>query len=152
MDIYQELSLELNKCSRYYDLMNTLPERIMEEILKFQTDDQSEGSLIMKRVLGYVSENYDKPLKLEDVAEQVYISPAYLGIIFKKETGKNFTTYLTDLRMKKAKELLLDVRININEVTYKVGYNNVRYFSRIFKENVGISPKEYRKIHANRIY
>ncbi len=54
--------------------------------------------------------------------------------------------------MEKAKELLLDVRININEITYKVGYHNVRYFSRTFKEYVGITPKEYRKIHANRKY
>ncbi|WP_411336796.1 helix-turn-helix transcriptional regulator [Ruminococcus gauvreauii] len=121
-------------------------------MLKFRKDEQSEGSLIMKRVLEYISQNYDKQLKLEEAAEQVYITPAYLGIIFKKETGKNFTAYLTDLRMEKAKELLLDVRININEITYKVGYHNVRYFSRTFKEYVGITPKEYRKIHANRKY
>ena len=152
MDTYQELTAELNKCSRYYDILNLLPEKLTAGIIKYQKDDDTEGSLIMKRVLEYISGNFDKPLKLEDAAEQVYISPAYLGIMFKKETGKNFTTYLTDLRMKRAKELLLDVRINVNEISYKVGYNNVRYFSRIFKENVGVTPKEYRKIHANRIY
>lgn len=152
MDIYQELSTELNKCSRYCDIISFLPEKMTAGMLKFRKDEQSEGSLIMKRVLEYISQNYDKQLKLEEAAEQVYITPAYLGIIFKKETGKNFTAYLTDLRMEKAKELLLDVRININEITYKVGYHNVRYFSRTFKEYVGITPKEYRKIHANRKY
>lgn len=152
MDIYQELSIELGRYSRSIDVINSLPEKIVSAMQQFQKDEQSEGALIMKRVLEYVSDNYDKPLKLEQVAQQVYITPAYLGIIFKKETGKNFTAYLTDLRMEKAKELLLDVRININEITFKVGYNNVRYFSRIFKENVGITPKEYRKIHAGRMY
>ena len=149
---YQDLLLELDKCSRVCDITETLAEKMVEGMLKFQEDEQSEGSIIMKRILDYIGQNYYKQLKLEDVAEQVYITPAYLGIIFKKETGENFTTYLTELRMRKAKELLLDVRININEIAYKVGYNNVRYFSRIFKENVGITPKEYRKIHANRNY
>lgn len=149
---YQDLLSELDKCSRACDITDTLAEKMAEGMMKFQKDEQSEGSIIMKRILDYIGQNYDKQLKLEDVAEQVYITPAYLGIIFKKETGENFTVYLTELRMKKAKELLLDVRMNINEIAYKVGYNNVRYFSRVFKENVGITPKEYRKIHANRNY
>lgn len=152
MDVYQELSLELNNCSRYSEIADGLPEKMAAGMLKFRREDQPGGSLIMKRILEYISQNYDKQLRLEEVAEQVFITPAYLGIIFKKETGKNFTAYLTELRMEKAKELLLDVRININEITYKVGYNNVRYFSRTFKEYVGITPKEYRRIHANRIY
>ena len=152
MDLYQELLVELSRCSRYSDIVSSLPEKMTAGILKFRKDEQSEGSLIMKRVLEYISQNYDKQLKLEEAAEQVFITPAYLGIIFKKETGKNFTAYLTELRMEKAKELLLDVRININEITYKVGYHNVRYFSRTFKEYVGITPKEYRRIHADRIY
>ena len=152
MDVYQELSLELNNCSRYSEIVDGLPEKMAAGMLKFRREDQPGGSLIMNRILEYISRNYDKQLRLEEVAEQVFITPAYLGIIFKKETGKNFTAYLTELRMEKAKELLLDVRININEITYKVGYNNVRYFSRTFKEYVGITPKEYRRIHANRIY
>lgn len=152
MDVYQELSLELNNCSRYSEIVDGLPEKMAAGMLKFRREDQPGGSLIMNRILEYISRNYDKQLRLEEVAEQVFITPAYLGIIFQKETGKNFTAYLTELRMEKAKELLLDVRININEITYKVGYNNVRYFSRTFKEYVGITPKEYRRIHANRIY
>lgn len=152
MDIYRKISLELDKATRVRDITRTFAENLVLEMVEFQKKDLSGDSAIMKRIKEYISCNFDKELRLDDVAEQVYITPAYLGILFKKETGKNFTTYVTELRMQRAKELLMDVRVNINEIAYRIGYQNVRYFSRTFKEHVGITPKEYRKIHANRIY
>lgn len=96
----------------------------------------------------YVEENYSKPIRLEDVAEQVELNPVYFSNVFKKETGQNFTDYLTDYRLKMAKELLQNTNDSINEIAEKVGYQDTRYFSKLFKKNVGIKPSEYRKIYG----
>ncbi len=152
MDIYRKHRGELESYFRTEDLLREMPDHIVNDIQEFQKENSPETSGIMRHCLSYIEDNFQKQLRLEDVAEQVYISPAYLGVLFKKETGENFTSFLTDVRIRKAKELLLDERINIGEIGYQVGYGNSRYFSRIFKETVGITPKEYRKIHAKRIY
>lgn len=96
----------------------------------------------------YVEENYSKAIRLEDVAEQVELNPVYFSNVFKKETGQNFTDYLTDYRMKAAKELLQNTNDSINEIAEKVGYQDTRYFSKLFKKNIGIKPSEYRKIYG----
>ena len=83
------------------------------------------------------------------MAEQIYLATSYFGVLFKKETGESFSSYLTLVRMEKAKELLHDTRYNIAEVAAAVGYTDKRYFSRLFKEQVGVTPKEYRKIYGS---
>jgi len=85
-------------------------------------------------------------LRLEDAADKVFLSPAYLGILFKQETGQNFSDYLIAVRIEKAKEMLKDIRYNINEIAKNVGYKDTRYFSKLFKNIEGINPSKYRQI------
>lgn len=92
-------------------------------------------------------QNYQRPLKLEDVAAKVYLNPHYFGILFKKEVGINFGDFIISLRIEEAKRLLLDVDLSISEIVYRVGYNDVRYFGRLFKKQVGITPSKFRKLH-----
>ncbi|MGI6010035.1 MAG: response regulator transcription factor [Ruminococcus sp.] len=113
-----------------------------------ETADNQENRQI-QMAKSYIGEHYNENLKLEDVAEQVYLAPTYLGVLFKKETGESFSSYLTIVRMEKAKELLHDVKYNIAEIANAVGYSDKRYFSKLFKEQVGVTPKEYRKIYGN---
>lgn len=147
-------SLYLQYCDaldHYYvpsDLTHALPSLLCSSLRKEQESTDSENSKVMQTALAYIHENYNKNIQLEDVAEQVYLSSAYFGILFKKETGENFSSYLTNLRMEKAKELLKQIDQNISEIAYQVGYANKRYFSRIFKKNVGVTPQEFRKIHG----
>ena len=72
------------------------------------------------------------------------MSPSHLSFIFKKEVGTTFINYLTDLRIKKAKQLLSSTDLMVYEVSTNVGYENYAYFSTVFKKSVGLSPKEYR--------
>ena len=96
----------------------------------------------------YIAMNYNKHIQLEDVARQVYLNPAYFGIFFKKETGVNFSEYLTGVRMDAAKEMLKDKKLSIADIAGHVGYKDTRYFSKMFKKHTGIKPSEYRKIYG----
>ncbi|EOS77641.1 hypothetical protein C819_00751 [Lachnospiraceae bacterium 10-1] len=96
----------------------------------------------------YVEENYAKQIHLEDVASYVNLNPVYFSNVFKRETGENFTDYLTNYRMKIARELLCATNDSMNEIAEKTGYQDARYFSKLFKKSVGIKPSEYRKIYG----
>lgn len=90
----------------------------------------------------YIHENYMNEITLGDLADQVFISRNHLAIIFKNMTGETFNTYLTRVRIEKAKELLLERKMLVYEVAEKVGYKNVPYFSTLFKKYTGMNPTE----------
>lgn len=102
----------------------------------------------VRLAFAYVEENYAKQIHLEDVAMHVDLNPVYFSNVFKKETGENFTDYLTGYRMKIARELLRNTNDSIREISEKTGYQDTRYFSKLFKKSVGIKPTEYRKIYG----
>lgn len=93
----------------------------------------------------YLENHYSEDISLEDVAEQVNISPQYFSKLIKKTTGFNFIDWLSMLRVKKAKELLTNSNLTVKEVCFMVGYKDPNYFSRIFKKRIGITPSEYVK-------
>ena len=73
------------------------------------------------------------------------LTQEYLGTQFHKELGENFSTYIRNYRLAKAKEMLIGTQLRQYEITEKVGYADAKYFARVFKECVGMSPAEYRK-------
>ena len=93
----------------------------------------------------YLEAHYAEDISLENVAEQVNISPQYFSKLIKKTTGFNFIDWLSMLRVKKAKELLTNSNLTVKEVCFMVGYKDPNYFSRIFKKRIGITPSEYVK-------
>lgn len=93
----------------------------------------------------YIIENYNKDIDLSMVAKFVNQSENYFSYMFKKETGENFIDYLNNIRIKKAKELLLNHDYKVYEVADIVGYNSISYFIKIFKKTAGCSPNEYKK-------
>lgn len=97
----------------------------------------------------YLEAHYSEEISLENIAEQVNISPQYFSKLIKKNTGFNFIDWLSMLRVKKAKELLTNSNYTVKEVCFMVGYKDPNYFSRIFKKRIGITPSEYIK---NRTY
>ncbi|MNG23471.1 HTH-type transcriptional regulator YesS [compost metagenome] len=82
---------------------------------------------------------------MEDLSKQLYLSRNYLNRMFKKATGETFTNYLIRLRLEKAKVLLAEGKYMIYEISEKVGYKNVAYFSSIFKKHFGMNPSELGK-------
>lgn len=112
--------------------------------------EQKQADLERKPILDtieYVKANYGQKILLEDVAEKFGFHPNYFSEIFKKETGKNFSVYLLEVRMEAAKKLLRDSKETIYEVASQVGYKDSKFFSQQFTKVVGIKPTEYRRLY-----
>ncbi|WP_239619110.1 response regulator [Cohnella mopanensis] len=101
---------------------------------------------IISLALKYIEENYQKDLSLSDIASIVYVTPNYLSRIFKEEVGINFTGWLNQFRVEKAKDLLKDAGAKTYSVANQVGYKDYKYFSHVFKKYTGYSPSEYKDI------
>lgn len=136
----------LYNCYHISQMNQFLLDYITQVFDVYEQSIQNTDSKMIQVVKAYIHEHYMEKLELEDTAGQVYLSPSYLGILFKQQTGQNYTDYVTDVRIEKAKEFLRNVDLSITEVAFAVGYKDVRYFSKTFKKKVGITPKEYRKI------
>ena len=99
---------------------------------------------IVWQVKNYINENYDKELSLELLGQLVNLHPVYMSKIFKEVTDINLSSYITDVRMQKAAELLEQTNLQVQEVMKQIGYQKSQYFSKRFKEKFGVTPKEYR--------
>jgi two-component system response regulator YesN len=83
-------------------------------------------------------------LSLVDIASRVNLSPSHFSTIFSQETHQTFKDYLTEIRIRKAKELLRTTVLRATDISCQVGYNDPHYFSFTFKKNTGLSPTEFR--------
>lgn len=105
--------------------------------------DTGDETLIDK-VLRYVKRYHTCNITLDDICEQFSCSRFYISHVFKKTTQKTFREYLTALRIEDAKSLLRHSELSITEIAFSVGFNDSNYFSSVFKEHVGLSPRAYR--------
>jgi AraC-like DNA-binding protein len=123
------------------------------EILNLLTQWQT-GNLVysnvrkVEQVINYMTENYVKPITLSELAKHINISKSYLDSMFKSITGKSPINYLIDIRLHKAKGLLLDGH-KVSDVAEEVGFNDLYYFSKCFKKYEGVSPKQFKHIAFN---
>ena len=105
----------------------------------------SSGENVLDEVLYYIHHNYRENLKLENIAPLFGYSSSYLGKVFNKKLGINFNSYVDQVRIDEAKQLLGQNQLKVYEIAEQVGYSNVDYFHKKFKKYVGTSPAEYRK-------
>ena len=94
----------------------------------------------------WIEAHTEQPCTLQEVSDHVRISPTYLSTVFKEETGVNFKDYVTEVKMARARSLLTNGDEKINAVAQMVGYQDVKYFSRLFEKIVGLKPAQYRKL------
>jgi len=102
-------------------------------------------SLAVKKAQSMIHEFYADGITLNEIADRLNLTQEYLGAQFHKELGEHFSTYIRNYRLSKAKELLIGTQLKQYEIAKKVGYADAKYFARVFKECVGLSPAEYRK-------
>lgn len=106
----------------------------------------NSASLLIDKAKEYVEANYsDCDLSVENLSNELHVSPTYFSTIFKRETGSNFIAYLTDIRLEKAIKFLNTTDDKSYIIAEKVGYSEPNYFSYVFKKKYGVSPSKYRK-------
>jgi len=92
----------------------------------------------------YINTHYMEKLTLNELSKQYYFNSNYLCLLFKKHLNTSFSNYIFEIRMEKAKELLLDYRYSVSDVAQKVGYSEYSYFNRSFKKYFGITPSAFK--------
>jgi len=117
--------------------------------LVYSTQDNKRVSQI-KPAIDYIRQHYNESFSLEDVAKAAHLSVSRLSHIFKEQTGLTIIDYLTNVRIEYAKELLISTNKNCTEICFESGYNDQSYFTRTFKEIVGVPPKQFREMNRRK--
>lgn len=143
----KRLEAEIDRLYSCQDILQILDvtEENIQEFEEYVKGSMNESRNEVASVKNYIYQHYDEDLSLETLAEKVYLSSGYLSFIFKKETGMNLNRFIRVVRMEKAKELLCGTDMKVAQVSEKVGFANVSYFCRSFREYYGKSPESYRK-------
>lgn len=109
----------------------------------------TKNSKTINKIRAIIQEGYARELPISRIAEEVFLTPNYISLIFKKETGETITDYITKIRINKAMELLHTTDLKVMEISEQVGYENPHYFSTVFKKTVGVHPLKYRSDKGN---
>ncbi len=118
---------------------------LSESLLSKRRKMQGRGADVIDKAKVFIHNHYmEDDLSLNTVAAHVSMSPNYFSSVFKDKTGRNFSEYLTDIRITEAKRLLRNTNLHASEIAYRVGYHNANYFSVIFKKTTGKAPSEFR--------
>lgn len=165
-----KLRLDIDKIKKYYHNLELTNKSELENYIKMaqtvanfitatlNSDKNKYTSLISNtkrgndnyiiyKVSSYIENNYFDDLKLEEIAKTYYINPQYLSRLFKSIMGTNFSEYLSNTRIERAKILLKETNLKNSMIAYQTGFNSVNYFINCFKKKTGMSPKEYRAKH-----
>lgn len=157
--LMNELLEEYEQATYYYQ--EVLQIKIQELLLLFMREfatspdhkiaDQlyEKYKALMAKAIRYIDEHYSEPLTLDELCKRFALSKTYFCYLFKLITRQTFTEYLTDLRLRTAMKLLEDTSYSITQISEKLGFSNVSYFSKLFKAFTGSPPKTYRKEHSN---
>ena len=147
--LFQSSLYRLDTCdsfSAFSGYIKGLTKSIFSEIEESQRICEKRPFLNAKR---YIHQHFSENLTLEQVSAFAGFNPAYFSSAFKKETGQSFLKYLTEIRIQKAKELLADPSRTVSQIATEVGYSDEKYFFRIFKKNVDLTTREYRKLYCS---
>ncbi|MCA1320443.1 response regulator [Bacillus tianshenii] len=98
----------------------------------------------MGQIEVFLRANYQQDVTLQEIADRFFLSREHISRKFKQEYNETITDYVTRIRMEKAKEYLANPHVKIYEVAYQVGYQNEKYFSKVFKKFTKLTPNEYR--------
>ncbi len=106
-------------------------------------NEKNMRSMLAHYVKDYIDNNFSQAISLDELAEKHFVTSSYLSTAFKEVIGVNYLDYLTSVRLKTAKELLSQKKYKIKTISEMTGFNDQHYFSRAFKRNEGLTPKEF---------
>ncbi|WP_019912114.1 response regulator [Paenibacillus sp. HW567] len=150
-NLYELLQWELHQpdilfqFETIHDILSWMRRRFFELSELLYVKRQRQKRKLIDEIMRYVEENLEKKITLKEVAAHFDFTPNYLGYLFKEEYGLPFSEYLNERKTSRVSELLSDPTLKIYEIAERMGYKNIIYFNRQFKQTTGMTPGEYRK-------
>ena len=118
---------------------------LFQQQVAAQESDPGQEDRVITGITRYLQEHLAEEVSLSVLAEEFHLIPQYISQLFKNEVGVGFLAYLTNIRMEKAKKLLLSTSLSIAEIAEQSGYGDYRVFTKVFKKSEGITPSQYRR-------
>lgn len=118
---------------------------LFERRVSSAAEPEKQEERAITGITRYLQKHLAEEISLSVLAEQFHLNPQYISQLFKSEIGVNFLVYLTNIRMEKAKKLLLSTALSIAEVAEQSGYGDYRVFTKVFKKSEGSTPSQYRR-------
>lgn len=116
--------------------------RLLADYIYHQIDSKKNTSI--EKIMNYLQEHYSEDITLNTVAESVFLNPVYISRLIKEQTGRNYTDLIMEMRIEQAVNFLENTDMFVYEIAEKVGYNNLKYFYKVFRKVKGKSPSDYR--------
>jgi len=154
---YLKTNFQMIQSGLSYDI-NTVPQIVtsLREALNSQVLDlapaKGSGEKAIDIALQYVKEHYYEDLTLEKIASVVFLNPVYFSQLFKQKTGLGYKEYVTSLRLEQAKLLLVNSKLKVAEIAERIGYQDMRHFTQMFRKRFLLTPTEYRQQLNNGTY
>lgn len=143
------LSMEeqIADCMRFEDIEKLFTASFSATLSGIRARRLELSGTAIETIKRWISAHYNQHADLNTLAGMVYLTPSYLSKLFKQETGLTLTDYMTEIRIRKAKQLLKNAPdLKIHEIGAEVGYPDPAYFNKLFKKVVGVTPNEYKRI------
>ncbi len=140
----REAGWELAVRGRLFLLFSVL-RRHLAEAARVPDAASVKNEAFVRQVLTYVEEHYQQPISTRDIAAVFSYNENYFCRLFRRQFSRSFGDYLNSYRTQRARELLTQERLSVAQVAAEVGFGNFSYFSRLFREQTGMSPSEYRR-------
>lgn len=115
-----------------------------------QQGSEENDERIISHITRYMQEHLSEEISLSVLADVFHLSPQYISQLFKNEIGVGFLAYLTNIRIEKAKKLLLSTALSVTEISTNAGYSDYRVFTKVFKKTEGITPSQFRREFLDR--
>ncbi|NLM09610.1 MAG: AraC family transcriptional regulator [Clostridiaceae bacterium] len=116
--------------------------KICEKVNEKRSNTSNEK---VKEIIDYINNNFNKPISVDIIADEVQLNSCYLGRLFKQYTNLSIVDYINQIRINNALELLTKTDMKIFEIADAVGFNNTHYFIKIFKKQMNMTPGQYRE-------
>ncbi len=150
LQMYREFSLQKMGCQKMlqgmaiqaiFTLLRCLPAERLENGAEYQK--KSKPWMLVRSAMEYIWLHYGEPLDNSSIAQAIDVSPNYLTKIFRQHIGTSLHKYVTSYRLEQAQQMLMTGKYNITEVSQKCGFSSIHIFSKLFKQECGISPSAY---------
>ena len=127
-----------------------VPQPAPAEPVRREEDEDVRTAIIRAEISSFIDAHYREDISMQDAAAALRYSDAYFCKLFKQCFKVNFSAYLNEYRVNKARQLMLDPRLNMKDIGAAVGYSDANYFTRVFKRLTGQTPSEYRMAAAEK--